>query len=167
MGCEPAAQLFPRRNRIVAGMCAGVVVTEAGLRSGSLITARLAGEYGREVMAVPNFPMDPRSLGANKLIKDGATLVCDAGDAMDVLDGFRGAPAPEPRLFVAEQPKEFEPEQGLEDRILSLLGSTPTGLDALIRELGVPVAQASFALLNLELAEKISYCASGSVTKNI
>jgi DNA processing protein len=167
MGCEPAAQLFPRRNRIVSGMCAGTVVAEAGLKSGSLITARYAGEQGREVMAVPNFPMDPRSLGANKLIKDGATLVCDADDVMDALDGFKGARTPEPQLFVAEQPAEFKAAEGLEDRILSLLGSTPTGLDALIRELDEPVAQASFALLNLELAGKISYGASGSITKNI
>jgi DNA processing protein len=167
MGCEPAAHLFPRRNRIVSGMCAGVLVAEAGLRSGSLITARLAGEQGREVMAVPNFPTDPRSLGANKLIKEGATLVCDAADAMNALDGFKGARAPEPQLFVAEQPVEFKAAEGLEDRILSLLGPTPTGLDALIRELDAPIAQASFALLNLELAEKISYGAAGSVSLKI
>src|SRR3569832_121260 len=82
-GTEPRARHFPYRNRIIAGLCTGTIVVEAAPRSGSLITARLAAEAGREVMAVPGSPLDPRAQGCNQLIRDGATLIQDADDVLE------------------------------------------------------------------------------------
>src|SRR5204863_6476520 len=97
-GLEPRAKDFPRRNRIIAGISAGTIVVEAAPRSGSLITARLAGEAGREVMAVPGSPLDPRAQGCNQLIRDGATLVQNAADVVEAVRPFesrvRAVPAP-------------------------------------------------------------------------
>src|SRR4029077_4333302 len=90
LGYAPQARDFPRRNRIVSGIADGVVVIEAAVRSGSLITARLAGEQGREVMAVPGSPLDPRCRGANLLIRQGATLVEGAADVAEALSGAGG-----------------------------------------------------------------------------
>ena len=87
-GTVPRAEHFPRRNRIISGMARAVIVVEAALRSGSLITARLAAEQGREVFAVPGSPLDPRAEGTNKLIRDGATLCTRAGDILDVLGAY-------------------------------------------------------------------------------
>ncbi|MBA2466910.1 MAG: DNA-protecting protein DprA, partial [Sphingomonas sp.] len=89
-GTEPRARHFPYRNRIIAGISLGTVVVEAAPRSGSLITARLAAEAGREVMAVPGSPLDPRAQGCNQLIRDGATLVQSAGDVMEAIRPFQG-----------------------------------------------------------------------------
>ncbi|WP_435640210.1 DNA-processing protein DprA [Micavibrio aeruginosavorus] len=82
---EPFAQSFPRRNRVISGLSQGVVVVEASLRSGSLITARVAAEQGRDVFAVPGHPMDPRAEGTNSLIRDGAVMVRNAQDILDDL----------------------------------------------------------------------------------
>ena len=87
-GTEPRARHFPYRNRIIAGMSAGTVVVEAAPRSGSLITARLAAEAGREVMAVPGSPLDPRAQGCNQLIRDGATLIQNAADVVEAVRPF-------------------------------------------------------------------------------
>ena len=84
-GTEPRARHFPYRNRIIAGLAAGTVVVEAAPRSGSLITARLAAEAGREVMAVPGSPLDPRAQGCNQLIRDGATLIQNAADVIEAV----------------------------------------------------------------------------------
>ena len=89
-GTEPLARHFPSRNRIIAGLAAGTVVIEAAPRSGSLITARLAGEAGREVMAVPGSPLEPRAQGCNQLIRDGAVLVQSPEDVIELLSGFSG-----------------------------------------------------------------------------
>jgi len=89
-GTEPRARHFPYRNRIIAGLAAGTVVVEAAPRSGSLITARLAGEAGREVMAVPGSPLDPRAQGCNGLIRDGATLIQNAADVIEALTPIAG-----------------------------------------------------------------------------
>ncbi|MEK7800954.1 MAG: DNA-processing protein DprA, partial [Pseudomonadota bacterium] len=88
LGMQPIAQHFPKRNRIVSGLSLGVVVVEANLKSGSLITARMAAEQGRDVMAVPGFPMDPRSEGTNALIRDGVTLVRHAEDVQEQVSSF-------------------------------------------------------------------------------
>ncbi len=91
-GTEPLARHFPARNRIIAGLAAGTLVVEAAPKSGSLITARLAGEAGREVMAIPGSPLDSRAHGGNQLIRDGAVLVQSPEDVIELLSGFNGVP---------------------------------------------------------------------------
>ncbi len=162
-GTEPQARHFPRRNRIVSGLARGVVVVEATPRSGSLITARLAGEQGREVMAVPGFPADPRSGGTNALIKDGATLVESAEDVISAiaprrtpaqgsLPGFAEAEAPPvPARLIAA------PESAVErrERLLESLTSAPLPVDVALRECQLSAAEGAVALLELELAGRI------------
>lgn len=127
-GWEPRAQDFPRRNRIVAGMALGLVVVEAAKRSGSLISARLAGEMGRLVFAVPGSPLDPRAAGTNSLLKDGAILVTEAADVMSALAPLTGSPPPP--LPSLEEPPDFSatPPPGDADRDLMLeaLGLCPS-----------------------------------------
>ena len=94
LGWEPRARDFPRRNRLISGLAAGVVIVEAAKRSGSLITARCALEQGREVFAVPGSPLDPRAEGSNDLIKQGATLVTEAADVVTVLTPTLSPPFP-------------------------------------------------------------------------
>ena len=92
LGWEPRARDFPRRNRLISGLALGVVIVEAARRSGSLITARMASEQGREVFAVPGSPLDPRAEGTNGLLKQGATLVTEAADVLTVLRPILGRP---------------------------------------------------------------------------
>ena len=161
-GTSPQARHFPRRNRIIAGLALGVVVVEAAPRSGSLITARLATEAGREVFAVPGSPLDPRSRGANGLIRDGAILV---ETAQDVLDGLPAGPeALRPPLGFAETLAE-SPAEALEtppgehatvmDAVLQLLGPSPTAVDDLIRRCQFSGPAVLSVLLDLELAGRI------------
>jgi DNA processing protein len=156
-GWEPRARDFPRRNRLISGLALGVVIVEAAKRSGSLITARMALEQGREVFAVPGSPLDPRSEGTNALLKQGATLVTEAADIIPVLQPIMGRPADlslrEPE---ASPPRQDEPESSERARIVSLLGPTPVAIDDLIRLSGCSPTAVRIVLLELELAGRIA-----------
>lgn len=157
-GTKPLARHFPRRNRIISGMARGVVVVEASPRSGSLITARLALEQGREVFAVPGAAMDPRARGTNHLIRQGATLTESADDVFAVLDEQFRPPSQEINY------KNQQVTRGLSDRdetdsarenIINALGPTPTTVDELVRVCQFSTAVVSTVLLELELAGRL------------
>jgi DNA processing protein len=155
-GVVPRAELFPRRNRIISGMSRAIIVVEAALRSGSLITARLAGEQGRDVFAVPGSPLDPRAEGTNKLIKEGATLLTDSAE---VIESLRTEYTATPRSFSEpELPIEETAEASPSDRklVLSLLSPTPIDVDDIIRESRLLAAVVLGILLELELAGKVT-----------
>ena len=148
VGTPPVARAFPRRNRIVSGLSAGVIVIEAAARSGSLITAQRAAEQGREVFVVPGSPMDPRYAGSNSLIRDGAILVRDANDILDVL-GRPSAPT---------QPLDRKGQNrpdGDTDKVLEALGAVPTAVDELVRRCQVSAASVAEVLLALELEGRL------------
>lgn len=154
-GMPPRAQDFPRRNRIVSGLSSGVIVVEATERSGSLITARLAAEQGRDVYAVPGHPADPRAAGPNRLIREGAVLVRGAQDVLEAAGGFRGGLALEDpvRQEILLPPDETGPDADDARRIvLDSLSFTPLDIDGLIRAAGLDAALAHAVLLELELA---------------
>jgi DNA processing protein len=157
LGWEPRARDFPRRNRLISGLSLGVVIIEAARRSGSLITARLALEQGREVFAVPGSPLDPRAEGTNGLIKQGATLVTNADDVLSVLQPMleRGPDLPLTEPEWDDQPLGREPENSDRSRIVELLGPTPVSLDDLIRLSDCPPAVVRTVLLELELAGRL------------
>jgi DNA processing protein len=160
-GLEPQARHFPLRNRIVAGLCRAVVVVEAAAKSGSLITARAALDYGREVMAVPGHPFDARASGCNMLIRDGALLVRGPQDVLEAL----GAPCqaqPDPEMRLAPAPVPAASQRPLKEvallhsMILSRLGPSPLAEDQLMRDLNVTSAQLAPELVNLELEGHIA-----------
>jgi DNA processing protein len=168
LGWEPRARDFPRRNRLISGLAAGVVVIEAARRSGSLITTRMALEQGREVFAMPGSPLDPRAEGSNGLLKQGATMVTEAEDVIAVLRPILGRPfessAEEPRHPAPSAPAS-EPDNDERSRILELLGPTPVGPDDLIRLSGEPPAVVRVVLLELELAGRLHRHAGGLVSR--
>ena len=155
---EPRARDFPRRNRLISGLSLGVIIVEAARRSGSLITARLAGEQGREVFAVPGSPLDPRAEGTNGLLKQGATLVTEAADVIAALEPILGRgmdlPAQEPARE-APAPLESEPGEDERTRIIALLGPTPTSIDDLVRLSRTSPAIVRTVLLELEIASRL------------
>ncbi|WP_018181254.1 DNA-processing protein DprA [Kaistia granuli] len=160
LGWEPRARDFPRRNRLVSGIAAGVVVVEAAERSGSLITARLAGEQGRVVFAVPGSPLDPRAAGANRLIKQGAHLVTGAADILEIVAPMLTR---EPLAAVwrgggpdaAGLAERADPGDRDRDLLIEGLGPVPTEIDALIRGTGLAAGVVQVLLLELDLAGRI------------
>jgi DNA processing protein len=162
LGHVPRARDFPRRNRLISGAALGVVVVEAAHRSGSLITARIAAEQGREVFAVPGSPLDPRAAGTNDLIKQGATLTTEAADVINAVEPIMGRPVDlrEPD----EEPLDVEPAAGDRARIVGLLGPSPVLLDDLIRMAGTSPAIVRTVLLELELAGRLERHGGGLVS---
>lgn len=165
LGAQARAKDFPRRNRIIAGLGLGIVVVEAAPASGSLITARLALDYGREVMAVPGSPLDPRHKGTNQLLRDGAHLVESAEDVLKVLAPLQRMGEPPPvraRAMVPSRPRPQLQEvpaaltsDALVARVEETLGPAPLAVDELIRECDAPAPDVQAALLELELAGRI------------
>lgn len=191
MGWEPRGRDFPRRNRIISGLSYGVVIIEAALRSGSLITARFAGEQGRDIFAVPGSPLDPRSEGTNALIREGATLITSADHIAEALAPVLGrlpfmggaeegkdlSLGPfwdelDPDLADAERTAAFAedaPDDKMEvllprDHIFALLGTTPMPIDDLVRLSGRPVASVRTLLVELELEGRIARQDGGLIT---
>jgi DNA processing protein len=162
LGHVPRARDFPRRNRLISGAALGVVVVEAAHRSGSLITARMAAEQGREVFAVPGSPLDPRAAGTNDLIKQGATLTTCAADVIEAVEPIMGRPIElrEPD----DDPLANEPEAGDRARIIGLLGPSPVLLDDLIRMAGASPAIVRTVLFELELAGRLERHGGGLVS---
>ena len=167
-GSEPLARHFPSRNRIIAGLAHGTVVIEAAPRSGSLITARRAGDYGREVMAVPGSPLDPRAQGCNLLIREGATLIQTVDDVLEALGPIdtrmvrEPAPAPVmPPLNALMQTTLPDQDRGA---IVGLLGPTPVGVDEIVRQSGRSAAAVQLVLLELELAGRIERHAGARIS---
>jgi len=165
LGHAPRARDFPRRNRLISGVALGVVIVEAAFRSGSLITARVAAEQGREVFAVPGSPLDPRAAGTNALIKQGATLVTEAADIINVVQPIMGRPIELPIAETTEElPMDREPDASERTRIVNLLGPSPIGLDDLIRLAGTSPAIVRTVLLELELAVRLERHGGGLVS---
>ena len=164
MGHVPRARDFPRRNRLISGTSLGVVVVEAALRSGSLITARIAAEQGREVFAVPGSPLDPRAAGTNDLIKQGATLTTEASDVINAVEPIMGRPIELRANEPDDEPPAYEPDASDRARIVNLLGPSPILLDDLIRMARTSPAIVRTVLLELELAGRLERHGGGLVS---
>jgi DNA processing protein len=157
IGTQPTARHFPRRNRLIAGLSLGIVVIEAAQRSGSLITARLAAEYGRQVLAVPGSPMDPRAQGCNALIRNGATLVESAGHVAEALATQMPIPAPGPEPAPLPRCEEPPAASLAEARrvVEENLSPEPTAVDELLRGCQLSAPAVLTVLLELELAGRL------------
>ncbi len=170
-GWEPRARDFPRRNRLIAGLGLGLVVVEAAQRSGSLITARLAGELGRIVFAVPGSPLDPRAAGSNGLLKDGAILTLGSDDVLEHLRPMIGrTPAPVLRepdaapLEPAFDELPSEPERDERTRLVEALSPSPTAVDDIVRHTDLPARTVRTLLLELDLAGRLERHSGGAVS---
>ena len=161
-GTEPRARHFPYRNRIIAGMSVGTIVVEAAPRSGSLITARLAAEAGREVMAVPGSPLDPRAQGCNQLIRDGATLVQNAADVLEAVRPMQTR-VHSPKSHYDGVPTEEADGDAL-GSVEALLGPSPVPVDEVIRQSGASSGAVQMALLELDLAGRLDRHAGNRVS---
>ncbi len=163
-GVEPRARHFPYRNRIIAGLAQGTVVVEAAPNSGSLITARYATEFGRDVMAVPGSPLDPRAQGCNKLIREGAILIQNADDVLETIRPFSLRPLAQPSRSFAGADTPAEAEERDRRRVVDLLSPTAVGVDEIIRQAELPPATVQTVLLELELAGRLERHAGGKVS---
>jgi DNA processing protein len=177
LGRVPTARDFPRRNRLISGLSLGTLVVEAALRSGSLITARFAAEQGREVMAVPGSPIDPRARGSNQLLRDGAHLIESAEDITAILAEPSVQPGDEPDWVWSQTQSggddaadaaptpdtsgELDPVARLE----TLLSPVPVSADELARQSGLPVGQVQAALLELQLSGSVAVLQGGLVQR--
>ncbi|EJZ23269.1 DNA-processing protein DprA [Rhizobium sp. Pop5] len=167
-GWEPRARDFPRRNRLIAGIALGLVVVEAAERSGSLITARLAGEFGRLVFAVPGSPLDPRCHGTNGLLKEGASIVTTPADVVEALaplvqfDVFPSSMAEEP----ARDGKAMivPPDDSDRNRVIEALGPTPVEVDDVIRHTGLSASAVYVVLLELDISGRLHRHQGGLVS---
>ncbi len=168
LGWEPRARDFPRRNRLISGLALGVVIVEAAKRSGSLITARLAAEQGREVFAVPGSPLDPRAEGTNGLIKQGATPVTEAADIINVLQPIMGhligPPPTAPDGDLQEPGPNAEPQADERARTIGLLSPTPVSIDDLVRLSQTSPRVVRMVLLELEIAGRLERHGGGLVS---
>ncbi len=157
-GTEPLARHFPRRNRLISGLSLGVLIVEAALRSGSLITARMAAEQNREVFAVPGSPLDPRAEGTNKLIQDGAHLALCAEDIIHELKSLRLKPLNDPAGEPWQGPPpvvpadDQKPDESLRIKIMEILSLTPVQVDEVIRATDAPAGDVLTVILELEIA---------------
>lgn len=171
MGAVPQTRHFPLRNRIVSGLSRAVVVVEAAARSGSLITAKNALDQGREVMAVPGHPFDARAEGCNQLLRDGATLVRHAGDVIEALGLQAGFVPTRERVEVSPLPgpvpatRPFRESADLHGQILARLGPSPLAEDQLIRDLAMPPAEFTAALMTLELEGRVQRAPGGLLSR--
>jgi len=173
MGAEPRSRDFPRRNRIIAGLSLGLIVVEAAERSGSLISARMAGDMGRTVFAVPGSPLDPRARGTNLLLKQGATPVTEANDIIEALRPLAGSitcqadTLAQPDLLspAMEEPESFQPIATEEQRdiVIDALGPVPTDVDTLVRHTGMDTGAVHLILLELDLAGRLHRYAGNQV----
>jgi DNA processing protein len=191
-GMEPTSRHFPRRNRLVSGLARGVLVIEAAVRSGSLITARCALEQGREAMVCPGGPEDPRAGGSNQLIREGAALIRTVDDVLEALAAPRTLELAEPgRAFLFDEgffdgdleasldtsldPADFDDfEDGeaalardgaLAEQIMRLVGPNPVDLDELARLCGASPSEISLAVLELDLAGRVELLPGGSIAR--
>jgi DNA protecting protein DprA len=166
---EARARDFPRRNRLIAGTALGTVVVEAASRSGSLITARLAAEFGRLVFAVPGSPLDPRCHGTNGLLKDGATVTTSPSDVLEALaplsplDLFQPPEVEEP-VFDGDDRTPTPPAESERGRIVEALGPTPVEIDDIIRHTGVAASTVYLVLLELDIAGRLHRHPGGLVS---
>ena len=163
-GTEPRARHFPHRNRIIAGLATGTVVVEAAPKSGSLITARHAADYGREVMAVPGSPLDPRAQGCNLLIREGATLVQCAEDVLEAIRPLRLGPLPGRVREDSAPAPSADADEATRRLVAELLGPTPVVVDEIVRQSGLAPAIVQIVLLELELAGRLERHAGGKVS---
>jgi DNA processing protein len=165
-GWEPRARDFPRRNRFISGLSLGVVIVEAAKRSGSLITARLALEQGREVFAVPGSPLDPRAEGTNGLLKQGATPVTEAADIVSAVQPMMGldVPARGPEISNGDSPNGLEPDASERSHVMSLLSPAPVSVDDLVRLSKASPRAVRIVLLELEIAGRLERHGDGLVS---